>query len=141
MDYVAHVIRQTLDHDKPYQQLNQTLITSYTGHSTDTTPLKFILFASFQSQKDSIGLELCRAFDQYCQSRGIGTFELRTRFTGDARWDEWFIRQELETFSKLDLQKVWVCGPPPMSEVFDKTFSKILAEGQQGITQEMLEVI
>ena len=39
------------------------------------------------------------------------------------------------------LKKVWVCGPPAMSEVFDKVFTEILATGEQGLTAEQLEVL
>ena len=44
----------------------------------------------------------------------------------------------MNAIDSKELQKVWVCGPPNMSEVFDKAFVEILAEGDQRITAEKL---
>jgi len=58
---------------------------------------KFILYASFESEAESIGLELCESLHAYCAARGIPTFQLITRFSvGGAlrqrRWDAEFIK-------------------------------------------------
>ena len=39
------------------------------------------------------------------------------------RWDDDFIRQEIAKYGAQNLQRVWVCGPPVMSETFDRVFS------------------
>ena len=41
------------------------------------------------------------------------------------RWDEAFIEKEVLKYRPNDLKKVWVCGPPAMSEVFEKVYFKM----------------
>ena len=61
-------------------------------------PFKFILYASFQSLSESIGLELCESLQKYCVDRNLPTFQLIKRFSvgGDGprapRWDADYIR-------------------------------------------------
>ena len=90
---------------------------------------------------ESIGLELCESLHKYCVDRKLSTFKLVTRFSvggtlRQRRWDADFIRAQLSSIESGELKKVWVCGPPAMSEVFDKTFSEIVASGEQGITSD-----
>ena len=41
------------------------------------------------------------------------------------RWESGFIKRELAKHNPSDVRKVWVCGPPAMSETFEKCFSEI----------------
>ena len=56
------------------------------------------------------------------------------------RWDEDFVERQLEVLSKVDLKKIWVCGPPVMNEVFDKTYERF-SERTSRITRDMFEVL
>ena len=58
---------------------------------------KLILYASFESVSESIGLELCESLHKYCVERSLPTFQLITRFSvggnlKQRRWDADFIR-------------------------------------------------
>lgn len=92
-----------------------------------------------------MGLELCEALDEFCKARGLRTFRLVTRlsvgYTGSKppRWDEAYIRQELGRLKNI--QRVCVCGPPMISEIFDKTFEKLGAEQFNGLLRDMLDVL
>ena len=59
----------------------------------------------------------------YCKREKIDNFELIKRFSNEnsERWDAAFIKRQVEIFSKGNLKKIWVCGPPKMNEVFEKT--------------------
>jgi hypothetical protein len=40
-----------------------------------------------------------------------------------------------------DVQKVVVCGPPLISEIFDKAFERIAAKRYKGFTKDKMEVL
>ena len=111
----------------------------------DEDEFEFILYVSFQNRETSMGLELCEALDQFCKKHDLRTFRLVTRlsqgFTGSRppRWDETYIMQELGRLKKI--QRVCVCGPPIISEIFDKTFEKIGKGRFNGLKPDMLDVL
>ena len=43
------------------------------------------------------------------------------------RWDSDFIKKALANHGSKEKCKVWVCGPPPMSETFEKCFDELKA--------------
>ena len=47
--------------------------------------------------------------------------------TKPRQWDEAFIWETLSSYkmTPLGLAKVWVCGPPPMTETFDTSLVKL----------------
>ena len=49
--------------------------------------------------------------------------------TKPRQWDQSFIEETLSAYKKSSdgLAKVWVCGPPPMTETFDHALLKIAA--------------
>lgn len=65
--------------------------------------------------------------DEYCKRTNTNNFHLFVRLSQEkvnpGRWDEAFIRQEIDKFGAKNIQKVWVCGPPVMNETFDRVFS------------------
>lgn len=83
---------------------------------------KLIFYVSFQSRIDSCCLELCEALHNYCQKHKKNNFELVLRLSKEkinpARWNEQWIHKTLE--KHIESKKVWICGPPPMSETFEK---------------------
>ena len=83
---------------------------------------KFIFYVSFQARSDSIALELCEAFQKYCSENNFTNFELVVRLSKEkvnaARWSDEWIQNTLD--KTPNLKKVWVCGPPAMSETFEK---------------------
>jgi len=44
-------------------------------------------------------------------------------------WDRDFISEELGKTNIKEIQRVWVCGPPKMNEVFDRAFTDLIEEG------------
>ena len=93
MDLVGHLI-----------QANLGLIDS---HMVDLDHFKLILYVSFNSEADSIALELLEAFQLYCSRNGRLNFDLYVRLKQEGRnlrpWDRDFIIQEL---GKQDMSEV-----------------------------------
>ena len=100
---------------------------------------KFIFFASFQERAESLGLELCEALHAYCQQRGIKNFELVLRLSKEKlnaeRWNDDFVQK---TIKQLEPKKVWVCGPPVMSEVFERYLFAMSDSDKQHFEMEIL---
>lgn len=92
---------------------------------------KFVFYISFASRSDSVGIKLCEALADYCKINALANFEVVIRLSREGinadRWDSAFIRKELAKHNANEVRKVWVCGPPPMSETFEKTFEEIKA--------------
>ena len=90
---------------------------------------KFVLYVSYAHRGDSLGLELCEALAQFNKANGQSNFEVIIRLSREGvnagRWDQAFIEREVMKYKPHDLKRVWVCGPPAMSEVFEKAFFKI----------------
>lgn len=95
---------------------------------------KFYLYVSFPDRSDSVGLELCEALHKYCEDNKIYNFSLHVRLSREGinseRWSDKWIDKTLKQFKYKDLKKIWVCGPPPMSETFEKYLYKLEAEGK-----------
>ena len=90
---------------------------------------KFVLYVSFAHRGDSLGLELCEALTQFNKENGQSNFEVIIRLSREGvnagRWDQAFIEREVMKYKPHDLKRVWVCGPPAMSEVFERAFFKM----------------
>jgi len=89
-----------------------------------------VLFASFQSREDAIALPLLEGLAKLVAARGVPQrFKLVLRLSSKTksapRWDSNFIKEQLETYSKSGISKIWVCGPPLLEEVFDKSLSSL----------------
>ena len=57
------------------------------------------------------------------------------------RWDAAFISEQLSGESQKTLKKVWVCGPPVMTETFDVAFSQLKASDESRFGTGVLEVL
>ena len=90
---------------------------------------KFVFYMSSASRSESIGVELCEALQEFVHKKGITNFEVVIRLSREnvnaSRWESDFIRSELSRHNANDIRKVWVCGPPAMSETFEKCFDDI----------------
>ena len=75
-------------------------------------------------------MQLCEALDEFCTAKGLKDFKLVVRYSNKnkQRWDEAYIRNALTEQNVGPHDKVWVCGPPPMSETFDRAFAAILKD-------------
>ena len=90
---------------------------------------KLILYCSFQSRDQAIGLDLIEALEQVCTKLGLDNFRAIVRLTQTdgpklPRWTPEYIEKELEGHSG-QLRKVWVVGPPQVNETFDKTLGQL----------------
>ena len=154
IDFVAKIARDVL---KIMQAA--PLQSDLKKSTTFSSEQRLILYVSFLNEQQAIGLRLCRALDRFCEKHNLNNFRLITRFSfrdgltglrffgsssfkkwGSTRWDEKFIRDALDEFADGEIQKVWCCGPPPMSETFDKTFYSIAQENYKGLTKQQLHV-
>jgi Na+-transporting NADH:ubiquinone oxidoreductase subunit NqrF len=44
-----------------------------------------------------------------------------------ARWDEMWVESTLRKYEAAELKRMWVCGPPMMNELFDRTLMDMRA--------------
>ena len=88
---------------------------------------KFILYVSFANEKEALGLELMDGLEKINKKLNLNNFELIKRFSNQRgeRWNDQFIKKEINKYKEGDLRKVWVCGPPLMNETFEKTLMDI----------------
>ena len=95
---------------------------------------KLHLYVAFQSRQQSIGLDLIEALVRVNEKLGLDNFKLTLRLSESEgkklpRWTEEWIKTEMEPLAGK-IQKIWVCGPPVMNELFDKTLEKITKQLQ-----------
>jgi predicted ferric reductase len=101
--------------------------------------LKF--YASFQSRADAVGLELLEALSNYCKKHGKDNFELVLRLSDagkQRRWDAGFIKEQL---GQAETRKVWVCGPPVLTETFDRCFAALKRDQPDRYKHGILDVL
>lgn len=108
-------------------------------HSGETLPddvqrfdkdFVFHLYVAFASREESIGLDVLEALEKLNAKIGKTNFILNVRLSKvdnpadkKPRWDEKFIESELTPHANK-IRKIWICGPPVMNELFDKTMEK-----------------
>lgn len=101
---------------------------------------KLILYLSFQSRAESICIELCEKLQQICEKKANLKFEVKIRLSKEGvnaeRWSQSWIKDTLDRYK--DKKKVWVCGPPPMSETFEKYVFNQKLDGQMNYSFEIL---
>ena len=86
------------------------------------------LYYSIASDTAALGLDLLQSL----QARSPPNFTLHLRISNQTRsqdlistrWDPVFIRTRL---NQADLAKVYVCGPPNMTEMFDRTLGEMIS--------------
>jgi len=83
---------------------------------------------SFPNRKDSIALDFFESVQEFCKRNGHTNFELVVRLSQEdekpRRWDIDYIKSVVG--SAQNLKKVFVCGPPPLTETFEKGFEKLI---------------
>ena len=89
---------------------------------------KFILYASFPSRDRAIAIDFLDSVHKLSLKTGKNLFEVRWRISSETkqRWDKPFILQALKDLKKVE--RLWVCGPPPMNEEFEKILAAHHAE-------------
>jgi NAD(P)H-flavin reductase len=120
IDLIALIIRQNLGLLKSSQP-----IPIFAPGST----FKFVLYASFASREEAIGLELLEGLAEITKSLGLKNFHLELRFSNSGvatRWDREFIMRNIDIWNKEGLKKAYVCGPPVMNELFDRTIDSLI---------------
>ena len=90
---------------------------------------KFVLFCSFPNRKDSIALEMLEGLQEITAKKECNNFELVLRISSEqkgSRWDSDFIRRQVAIQKATRLNKIYVCGPPVMNELFDRTLDSLV---------------
>jgi NAD(P)H-flavin reductase len=103
---------------------------------------KFVLYASFASREDAVGLELLEGLQEITKSLNLKNFHLELRFSNSGvanRWDRDFITRNIDIWKKEGLVRAYVCGPPPMNELFDRTIDSLVQ--QQVLSRSIIEVL
>ena len=122
VDLVAHLALENLGLiflNKNDKNFGDTLI-------GDNDNFKFVLFASFSKMSESIAVDLCESLYNYCKQNGYKNFKYVLRLSQENlnpdRWDETFISNQINKYDNRIIRRIWVCGPPAMSETFEKAF-------------------
>lgn len=101
---------------------------------------KFILYVACESKQEGIGYELLEGLQEVTKKRGLKNFELIVRLSGSgSRWDADYISRQLSIHEHLE--KVWVCGPPAMNELFDRTFETLRNDGSLKLNRQQVEIM
>eukprot|EP00347_Sterkiella_histriomuscorum_P018766 403344262 len=144
LDLVAYIARKNIEYLKSLSDPDHDIVVEANQDKNQgLSSMKFILYASFQDQENSIGLEMCQYLDRLCKKHSLDNFEFHLRHStgytpkkkiviadeesqkimssmNHRRWDSYFLDDVLERNSKHGkIQKLWVCGPPLMNEGFD----------------------
>jgi NAD(P)H-flavin reductase len=84
--------------------------------------LKF--YVSFRSKQEAVALEFLEAVQAYFKRVGNPCFELIVRLSNQkgGHWDKSFIDAQVRETGEKNIKKIWVCGPPAMTEKFDRAF-------------------
>lgn len=87
---------------------------------------KLNLYASFESRENAYALEMLENIRDLVEQNNSECFKLKLRFSNEKspRWDKHFIDEEIREHGEV--KKIWVCGPPLMSELFDKYLQQIV---------------
>lgn len=105
---------------------------------------RFILYVSFENRKDALALELLEGLYEISQKKGLKNFDLIIRLSSEkagSRWDADFIKRQFKIRDGETISKVWVCGPPVMNEVFDRTFETMRNEGELTLSKSSVEIM
>jgi predicted ferric reductase len=77
----------------------------------------FHFYASFRSEEESYGLELCSKLVELNKKKNLNNFSFNVRLSNSKakseHWNQAFIAKELKT--KGTIKRVWVCGAPSMN--------------------------
>ena len=87
---------------------------------------KLNLYASFESRENAYALEMMECIRDLVDQHNSEMFKLKLRFSNEKspRWDKHFIDEEIREHGEV--KKIWVCGPPLMSELFDKYLQQVV---------------
>mmetsp|Transcript_22999 Transcript_22999/g.28540 ORF Transcript_22999/g.28540 Transcript_22999/m.28540 type:complete len:275 (-) Transcript_22999:119-943(-) len=92
---------------------------------------QFHFYCSFRDRETAIGLELIEALQKVCEHLNLTNFKATVRLSkvddGGPRPPSWtapYIEDEL-TPIEGKIERVWVCGPPAMNELFDQTLASL----------------
>ena len=96
-----------------------------------SSTFKFVLYASFATREDAIALELLEGLHDITKTLNLRNFHLELRFSNSGvahRWDRDFITRNIDIWNKEGLTKAYVCGPPAMNELFDRTIESLVGQ-------------
>ena len=89
----------------------------------------FHLYMSFSERDQAIGLEVVEALEKVNQKLGLNNFKAIVRLSRcegrkEPRWTPDYIENQMTPLAG-HIQRIWVCGPPMVNQIFDKTLEKI----------------
>ena len=122
MDFVAQIARTVLNRRQR-------------GERPPEKPLRFVLYCSFLNQDHAIGFNLLSALHDFCEHNGYPDFRLVMRYSQHfrIRWNPKIIKKALNEFEDREIRQVWCCGPPPMTEIFDRVFGDFVQNRFKGL--------
>ena len=89
------------------------------------------MYAAFSDKENAIGLDLIRGLEAVNRKIGKRNFKAIVRLSkpelGEEvlpRWTPEYVEDQLTPYAG-DIRKVWVCGPPKVNEMMDRTLHDI----------------
>ena len=109
---------------------------------------KLVLYATFDSKKNAYALDLLQGLHQISKEKNLNNFELVLRISQEnpERWDADYLRRQIEIWNgQTGIQKIYVCGPPSMNEMFDRTLDAMLLNAEDarglGIDRSKIDIL
>lgn len=110
-----------------------------------TQGFRMIFYVSYRDRKEAVGIHLLEALQAFCEKNKLKNFELNMRISsenkGGARWDGEWIDQQLASYNSENVKKIWVCGPPVMSETFEMKFREYSQSNPGRFGTGVLEIL
>ena len=125
MDLFAYILRKLLaENDREYEM--------FPGETFDdlAETSKFIIYAYFPTRSESIGIDFLEKVENLHKKYGKGEkFKVNVIFTReeDEKLSDEELLQLLQDHKYTDerINKLWICGPPPMNQQFNKLSGEI----------------
>lgn len=91
------------------------------GSPLFSNSFKLVVYASFHTRAEALGIELLESANPVVGNPRLQVhLRIKSEIKGSQeRWDASFVRKQIAAWQSAT--KIFVCGPPSMNEVFDRT--------------------
>lgn len=138
MDIFAYMVRKLIA-----ERNNEGSIFPGENFDIDLNRVKFIVYAYYQNQENACGYEFTKKVADVFKKYGVEEqFQFYPKFTrsGDKRLDKKSLLELLRDYKdKGGVKRVWVCGPPPMNNMFTKYTKSVIKT--LGISKNQIDIL
>ena len=107
---------------------------------------EFHLYCSFADRETAIGLDLIEMLQNVCAKLNLTNFKATVRLAKangapkPPRWNTEFIEEQLKPHDGK-IERVWVCGPPAMNQLFDEGLESLNKSNRLPLSQDRIEIM